>query len=67
MEELYAEHEGIQVCPVCQMDVPNLAEAIKHIDPHNQEVFFFDTEGCYKEFIENPELFAVVDEETEVE
>lgn len=63
MEELYTEHEGIETCPVCKMDVPNLSNAIKFIDPNNQEAFFFDTDVCYKQFMENPEQFATVKEE----
>lgn len=45
------------------MDVPNLSNAIKFVDPNNQEVFFFYRDACYKQFIENPEQFAAANEE----
>ena len=63
MEELYTEHEGDEVCPVCKMNVPNPTEALKFIDPSNQEAFFFDVEACYKQFMENPEQFASLKDE----
>lgn len=67
MEELYTEHEGDEVCPVCKMNVPSPENALKFTDPNNQEIFYFDSEDCYKQFIENPEQFGEVEEEVEAE
>lgn len=67
MSELYAPHEGVKTCPVCKMDVVDLQNAQKYIDPKNQEIFFFDTGDCYKQFIENPEQFSFVEEDNEDE
>lgn len=67
MEELYTEPTGMEICPVCGMNVPELAKAIIYEDPESQEGFFFDSEDCYKQFIENPEKFSVVEEDVEVE
>lgn len=67
MEELYTEHEGVETCPVCGMTVTDFPNAIKFIDPNNNEEFFFDTSECYKQFMENPEQFARIKDEEEAE
>ena len=63
MKEFYTEHKEIKTCPVCNMQVSNVEHAIKFVDPKNSEEFFFDTNECYKQFLENPEQIQRVDEE----
>lgn len=67
MEEVYTTHEGTQMCPVCGAEVVDLEHAIKYLDPKNMEAFFFDLEDCYKQFIENPEQFIVIEEDVEMD
>ncbi len=67
MEELYTPHEGMEVCVICGNDVENPAEALKFVDPNNQEEFFFDKPECHKEFTENPELYTEVESDEEIE
>lgn len=63
MTELYTEHEGTEVCPVCHVEIADLETAIKFIDSGNQEEYFFDKDECYKDFLENPDAYREVSEE----
>jgi YHS domain-containing protein len=65
-QDFYGEKQsGMVTCPVCKVGFPRARSEYRH-QIKAEDILFFDTEKCYRRFLQDPDMFIDRDRDVDV-